>query len=323
LLLSSRVNNKPSRRANPPVADIITVGHLCIDSITLPNRQRPINILGGSSTYVSLAARRLDSRVGIISRIGNDFPEAYKWWLQQEGIDLTGVIKTEGAHTTSYELKYNEDLTDRTLRLRTVAPPIQAEDIPKNLKARIIHIAPIAHEIAPETAEQLRTSADVLSLDPQGLVRHFDADGNVNLQTLTDKHVLELIDIYKSSQQEIEVTTGQKDLDQAIKTVHDLGPKIVIITKGEGGATVSVEGAAHEVPACKPEKLVDPTGAGDAFIGGFLAEYAQGEDLAWCSHVGAAAASLVVEGIGPTFFGDRQEIYRRAHLLYSCSRTRV
>jgi sugar/nucleoside kinase (ribokinase family) len=79
---------------------------------------------------------------------------------------------------------------------------------------------------------------------------------------------------------------------------------------------VSVEGTIHNVPSFTPEKLVDPTGAGDAFMGGFLAEYARGEDSSWCSCVGSAIASLVVEGIGPTHFGDIDEIYRRARLLY-------
>jgi sugar/nucleoside kinase (ribokinase family) len=79
---------------------------------------------------------------------------------------------------------------------------------------------------------------------------------------------------------------------------------------------VSVEDTIHKVPAYKPEKIIDPTGAGDAFIGSFLAEYINGEDCSWCSYMGSAAASLVVEGVGPTFFGDKEEIYRRARLLY-------
>jgi sugar/nucleoside kinase (ribokinase family) len=297
------------------VHDIITVGHISIDSIILPTRQKPFTILGGSPTYVSLAAQRLDAKTAIISKIGNDFPEAYKWWLQQEGIDLTSIIKAENATTTSYELEYDADLTNRKLRLKALAPPIQPEDIPENTRARIIHIAPIAHELTSETAEKLRKSADILSLDPQGLLRHFDTNGNVTPETLADKRMLELIDIYKSSQPEIEATTREQDLTKAIETIHNYGAKIVIITQGDRGATISVENTIHEVPAYKPEKLVDPTGAGDAFIGGFLAEYVKGEECAWCSHVGSAVASLVVEGMGPTHFGDRQEIYRRAHVL--------
>jgi sugar/nucleoside kinase (ribokinase family) len=101
-----------------------------------------------------------------------------------------------------------------------------------------------------------------------------------------------------------------------VKAIHNHGVRIVIITLGSNGAAVSVEDTIHNVPAYKPERLVDPTGAGDAFVGGFLAEYVRGEDCSWCSCVGAAVASLVVEGIGPTFFGDKEEIIRRARVLY-------
>jgi sugar/nucleoside kinase (ribokinase family) len=184
------------------------------------------------------------------------------------------------------------------------------------LKARAIHIAPIAGEISFAIAEKLRSCAEVLSLDPQGLVRTFDENGNVTIGELTDKRILGLVDIYKSSLKEIQAITSLSDIDSAIKAVHEHGVKIVIVTLKASGAAVSVEDTIHRVPAYKPEKIIDPTGAGDAFIGSFLAEYVNGEDCSWCSYVGSATASLVVEGIGPTFFGDKEEIYRRARLLY-------
>jgi sugar/nucleoside kinase (ribokinase family) len=65
-----------------------------------------------------------------------------------------------------------------------------------------------------------------------------------------------------------------------------------------------------------PVQVTDPTGAGDAFIGGFLAEYVQGKDCSWCSCVGAAAASLVVEAVGPLHIGEKEQIYQRAQILY-------
>lgn len=296
--------------------DIISVGHFSIDSILLPSRQTPFVVLGGSAAYVCFAGRRLDAKVSAISKVGGDFPEAYIWWLSQEGVNLSGLVKVENAQTTRFELEYSSDLSDRVLQLKSRAPPITVEDLPNSLKAKAIHISPIAAEITYEVAEELRSCADVLSLDPQGLVRNFGENGDVTLGPLTDKRILGLIDVFKSSLKEIEAVTGLSELSSAIKAVHDHGVKIVIVTLGANGAAVSVEDTVHNVPAYKPEKLVDPTGAGDAFIGSFLAEYVRGEDCAWCSHVGSAAASLVVEGIGPTFFGDKEEIYRRARVLY-------
>jgi sugar/nucleoside kinase (ribokinase family) len=298
------------------VLDIVSVGHFVIDSILLPSRSAPFVVLGGSPTYVSLAARRLDAKVGVVSKVGGDFPSAYLWWLSQEGIDLSGITRVEGAHTARYELKYNSDLSDRLLRLKNTAPPITLTDLPNSLKARIIHIGPVAGEIAYEVVAKLKEYAEVLSLDPQGLVRSFDENGNVIHIQLTDTRILGLVDIFKSSKKEIESITGLSDMNLAMNSIHEHGVKIVIVTSGANGATVSVEDAVHVVPAFRSEKVVDPTGAGDAFIGGFLAEYVQGEDISRCSHVGSAIASLVVEGIGPTHFGDKTEIYRRASLLY-------
>ncbi len=296
--------------------DIVSVGHFSIDSILLPSRKAPFVVLGGSAAYACLSGRRLGAKVSAISKVGNDFPEAYVWWLSQEGVDLSALVKVESAQTTRFELDYNSDLSDRVLQLKDRAPPITIEDLPSSLKAKAIHIAPIAAEITYEVVEDLRSSADVLSLDPQGLLRNFGENGKVTLGPLNDKRILGLVDIFKCSLREIEILTGLSELESAMRAIHDHGVKIVIVTLGASGAAVSVEDTLHKVPACKPERLVDPTGAGDAFIGSFLVEYVRGEDCAWCSHVGSASASLVVEGIGPTFFGDQEEIYRRARALY-------
>ncbi len=296
--------------------DIVSVGHFSIDSIFLPDRKTPFVVLGGSTTYVSLAARCLESRVSAISKVGGDFPEAYRWWLDQEGVNLSGLKKVETASTTRFELKYSTDLSERTLHLKSKAPPIDVDDLPNPLKAFAIHVAPIAGEVTYEIVEKLKSHADVLSLDPQGLVRRFDESGNISLGSLADSRMLDLINVYKSSQSEIQAVTGQTDLVSAVESVHNHGVKIVIVTLGSKGALLSVEGTRYDVPACVPAKLVDPTGAGDAFISGFLSEYVNGENILRCACVGAAMASFVVEGIGPTFFGDKTQVYQRARELY-------
>jgi sugar/nucleoside kinase (ribokinase family) len=298
------------------VFDIVSIGHLCIDSIFLPNRPTPFVVLGSSAAYTSFAARRLNARVSLVSKVGNDFPAAYMWWLRQEGVDISTIIKIENAQTTRFELKYNLDLSDRVLRLKSRAPPIIIDDLPSSLKAEAIHIAPIANEITYDTAEKLKTCAKVLSLDPQGLVRNFDENGNITLCPLKDQRILDLVNIYKSSLTEIEAVTNQSDLNLAIRAIHDHGVKVVIVTLGMKGAILSVDGNFHNIPACKPEKIVDPTGAGDAFIGGFLVEYINDANYLRCACVGSAVASLVVETPGLTFSGDKAEIYRRARALY-------
>lgn len=296
--------------------DILTVGYLTVDSIHLPSRPTPISILGGACAYTSIAARRLGSRVAAISAVGDDFPKAYTWWLQQEGIDISRVTSVPNSKTTRFELKYSEDLSVRTLTLKNRGPAIEYEGQPEGSKATIVHLAPIAGEIEPALAENLKKQADFVSLDSQGLLRHFDNEGRMSLGKPFDEKILSMIDICKSSVDEIAVLTGQSELARSLRSIHDYGVKIVLVTNGPKGALLSSEGMVTEIPAIIPDKIADPTGAGDAFVGGFLSEYVIGSNLLRCACVGSAAASFVVESIGPTRFGDREEVYVRARGLY-------
>jgi len=297
-------------------SDVAVVGHFAIDTIRLPSRSAPFVVLGGSVTYVSFVTKRLDATVSIISKVGGDFPEAYMWWLREEGIDLSGVVKLKKERTTRFELEYSADLSNRTLKLESKATPIKLSNLPKSLQAKAVHVAPIAGEISYEVVERLKGHAEVLSLDPQGLLRRFSKTGNVTSRAKVDKRLFSLINIYKSSLDEINALTGHSDLKSAIKAVHDFGVETVIVTLGAKGAVLSVMGTLYNIPACSSRVFVDPTGAGDAFIGGFLTEYIRQKDSLWCACVGSAAASLVIEGIGPTFFGEKEEIYQRARSVY-------
>jgi len=296
--------------------DVAVIGHLSIDTILLPSRTAPFVVLGGSAAYTSFAAKRLQATTAIISKVGGNFPEAYLWWLRQEGIDLSSVIKRADEPTTGFELSYNADLSGRTLKLKSKGAQINLADLPADLHAKAVHIAPIDNEVSFEVVEHLKHYADVLSLDPQGLLRSFDEAGNVTENASVDKRIFGLINIYKSSQNEIYALTDQSELKLAIRAIHDFGVETVIVTMGAKGSVLSVEGAQYNIAACPSQVVVDPTGAGDVFMGGFLTEYLRQKESVWCACVGSAAASLVVEGIGPTYFGTKEEIYLRAKTLY-------
>ncbi|MBN1245099.1 carbohydrate kinase family protein [Candidatus Bathyarchaeota archaeon] len=296
--------------------DVAVAGHFAIDTIRLPSRSIPFVVLGGSVTYVSFVTKRLDGTVSIISKVGGDFPEAYMWWLREEGIDVSGVVKLKKGGTTRFDLEYSKDLSNRKLKLESKAAPIRLINLPKSLQAKAIHVAPIAGEISYEVVKKLKGRAEVLSLDPQGLLRRFGKTGKVTSSSSVDKRLFNLINVYKSSLEEISALTGHSDINAAINAIHDFGVKTVIVTLGAKGAVLSVEKTVYNIPACNSRVLVDPTGAGDAFIGGFLTEYIRQKDALWCACVGSAAASLVIEGIGPTFFGEKEEIYQRARSVY-------
>lgn len=290
--------------------DLVTVGHLAIDRIFSPKIVAPRPTLGGPPTYVSLSAKRLGAEVSVVSKVGGDFPAEYVTWLGAQGVDVSGLKRVEGAFTTRFILRYEDG--GRKLQVMSRAPPICPEDLPPNLQAKAVHVAPIVNEVPPETVGKLRKMVDILSLDPQGFVRKIDKEGNVGLRRWMDSQVLQQIDVYKSSVEEIRMVTGLKNPRSAMGKLSDYGIPIVMVTKGGEGSTLLYEGKYYNVPACKPRVILDPTGAGDAFIGAFLAEYVQGKDPLWCACVGSAAASFLLEGVGPAVFGAKGEVYARA-----------
>jgi len=290
--------------------DLVTVGHLAIDTIFSPKIFAPRPTLGGPPTYVSLSARRLGAEVSMVSKVGGDFPDEHVAWLGSSGVDVSGLKRVEAALTTRFILRYENG--KRKLRVVSQAPSIGPDDVPPNLQAEAIHVAPIVNEVPPETVGKLRKMVGVLSLVPQGFVRRIDKEGNVVLRRWTNPQVLQQIDVYKSSIDEIRMVTGLKNPRSAMRKVSDYGIPIVMITKGVEGSTLLYEGKFYDMPACKPRVILDPTGAGDAFIGAFLAEYVQGKDHLWCACVGSAAASFLLEGLGPAVFGSKKEVYARA-----------
>ena len=293
--------------------DLVTVGHFSIDFIRMKNSgSKPT--LGGPPTFVSLAAKNLGAKVSVISKVGYDFPKEYYEWLIREGIDLSMLKIVKDALTTSYMLIYDHN-GERRLILKARAPPINPDDIPESLSASVIHVSPIAHEVSCDVMKRLRRHADILSLDPQGILRRFCEDGRTCLGRLDEREILSKVDIFKASEREVEAATGESEMLRAIRRVHALGVSIVIVTRGERSTLLSLDGKIYQIPIFK-SRVVDTTGAGDVFIGAFLAEYLKGDDPVWCSCVGSASASYVIEEVGPRGFKSRSDVYKRASQIY-------
>jgi sugar/nucleoside kinase (ribokinase family) len=295
--------------------DLVTVGHFAIDTIGTPRTSQPRQALGGSSTYVSVAAARLGARVSVVSKVGADFPKEYVKWLEANGVDLSGLKTVRSAKTTRFALDYGGSW-GRRLRLEGRAPSIVVADVPLGLRAKTVHVAPIAGEMGHDVILKLRRVCEVLSLDPQGFVRSFDEKGRVGLKRWNDSDVFSRVDVFKSAVRELEVMTGERQVKKAVLKVAGCGVKVVIVTRGLRGSTLYCDGEFYDIPAYELRVVVDPTGAGDSFVGGFLAEYLKNDDPVWCCCVGSAAASFVVEGFGPERFGECHEVYERAHQIY-------
>jgi sugar/nucleoside kinase (ribokinase family) len=295
--------------------DLVTVGHFAIDTISSSRITPPATALGGPPTYVSIAAAKLGAKVSVISKVGEDFPIEYEEWLKTNHVDLSGLQHVANEVTTQFILEY-QNYDKRKLRLKARAPQIGTSDVPPSLEAKAIHVAPIANELSTDIIGKLRTHTGTLSLDPQGFTRAFNSDGSMHLKRWIRTKILELIDVYKSSLDEVKMVTGVADLRQAARKIQNHGVKVVVVTRGFEGSILHVNGVLHNVPALRSREVIDPTGAGDAYIGAFLAEYIRGNDPLWCASVGSASASFVVEDVGPRKFGDKQETYERAEQIY-------
>lgn len=295
--------------------DLVTVGHFAIDTINSPIVTPARTTLGGPPTYVSVAAARLGAKVSVISKVGGDFSREHRNWLLSNRVDLSGLKQVKNRVTTHFIIRY-QATNERKLQLKTRAPRISVMDIPPSLQAEAIHVAPIANELSTDTIAKLRKTTNTLSLDPQGFVRSFNTLGNMKPRHWAPRSTLELIDVYKSSIDELKMVVATHGVKEAARKIQDYGVKVVIATRGLKGSTLLIDNAFHNVPASKPQVVVDPTGAGDAYIGAFLAEYIEGKDPLWCACVGSAMASFVVEGVGPERFGTKQETYERAGRIY-------
>ena len=292
--------------------DLAVIGHYTIDRIIVGEGE-PRPTLGGPPTYTSIAARRMGATVTVISKVGKDFPDEYIAWLSRNGIDLTGLARVD-TPTTRFTSKFENE--ERVLQLKSVCSPILPEDIPVDLKTKCIHLGPVAREIPAETVSHVAKRTEVVSLDPQGFVRRFDREGNVLDQERLDVTVLRRIDILKASEGELKIAMGIDDLWKAMEAATKFGPNAVIVTKGVKGALMLYGRTRYEIPAYAPRLIIDPTGAGDAFIGAFMAEYVKGKDPSWCAAVGSATSSFVVEGIGPSSFGSKDDVLKRAERIF-------
>jgi len=295
--------------------DIVTVGHFTLDLISLPNKAQIKSTLGGPPTYVSLAAKKLNVNVSVISKVGKDFLDRYVRFLLKNGVDLSTLKRDESSMSTCFFLDYNTS-SERYLVLKNKAPSIKAVDVPDVLDVKTIHVAPVVNEIPNETLSKLRTFDSTISLDPQGFVRRFRKDGKASLRKLRNKCILNGVDIIKATYNEAEVITGHSDLKSIAKIFHKKGIEVVLITRGAEPTFLSVKDKMFLVPSAKSKSVVDTTGAGDVFIGGYLATFVNGEEPLWCACIGSAAASFVIEKYGPKGFGSVKQVQQRATTIY-------
>jgi len=290
-------------------------GNLTLDELDRNGKQevRP----GGSALYSSLAAAYLGARVSVVSNIGRDYPKNVLSLIRSRRINITGVRKFDG-HTTRFRISYTGD--SRKLELIHSGKTLKAGHIPGSLQA--IHLGPVFNEIGLDALAYARRHSEFLTVDVQGLLRAVGQDGFVRLVRRSIDPFLSKCNLVKATEEEARVIAPASTIVATARRLLRKGAQYVIITRGRSGSLlVKKYGGALHIPSVPESKVVDLTGAGDIFIGSWLATFMSVGDALWAAAVGAAFSSLSVRGVGVSKFRfDRKELFRRASWVYKNSR---
>ncbi|MDA8948182.1 PfkB family carbohydrate kinase [Flavobacteriaceae bacterium] len=277
---------------------LLVLGTMAYDAIETPFGKTG-KILGGCATYIGLAASHFKTECGLISIIGSDFEKKHLDLLKAKNLDLTGVEQLEGEKTFFWSGKYHNDLNSRTtldtqLNVLTKFKP----RIPDNFKdASVVLLGNLDPNVQLEVLDQMDTKPDLLIMDTM----------NFWIESYREKldELISRVDVISINDEEARQITQKYSLVEAAKDLQAMGPKYVVIKKGEHGALLFNGNDIFCAPGLPLEEVFDPTGAGDSFIGGFAAYLVQRkkvsfEDMKTAVIVGSALASFTVQEFGTT-----------------------
>ncbi len=275
---------------------VLIVGSMAYDEIETPNG-RSGKILGGAATYSSLAASYFDVNVNIISIVGGDFKKEYLDLLKSKGIDLTGLEIKQNEKTFYWHGKYSENMNQR----QSIATDLNVLEkfnpiVPGTYREPdILLLANLSPIVQHSVIKQLNKKPQLIVLDTMDFW----------IMTMLEEllAVIKEIDILTINDQEAYLLSRQNSVKAAAEKILEMGPKYVIIKKGEHGALLFSKEKAFYAPAMPLEQVFDPTGAGDTFAGGLCGFMASTgtytfDNLKNGVIAGSALASFTVEDFG-------------------------
>ena len=275
---------------------LLVVGSVAIDNVETPEGGRHDNLLGGSATHFSYAASFF-TPVRLVGVVGEDWPAEHTDLLKGRGIDTSGLQVVNGGKTFTWTGRYLPNMNDReTLDVQLNVFGEFNPVLPDNYKqAKYVFLAngvpAVQQKVLDQTPGRRLAVADTMDLWIDTQREDLDA-------------LMKQLDGLVLNDQEAKQLTGTENLALAGHLVRDMGPKFVIIKKGEHGAMFFSEHETYVLPAYPTEKVVDPTGAGDSFAGGMMGYLAEQDNdfdpqqLKTAMAYGTLAASFNVEGFG-------------------------
>ena len=247
---------------------VLVVGSMALDSVETPFGKRP-DALGGSATFFSVSASTLTD-VRVTAVIGDDFPEKHVELLKSKKIDLSGLERISGGKTFRWAGRYGENLNE-AITLDTQLNVFADFDpkLPEHYKtSEIVFLANIHPSLQLKVLEQVE-SPKLVALDTM----NFWIEGERKALT----QVLEKIDVLTINEGEARLLSGEHNIVKAAKAIRGMGPKVLIIKRGEYGALYFDGDHVFFAPGYPLEDVFDPTGAGDSFAGGMIGYLARHE----------------------------------------------
>ena len=272
---------------------ILVVGTVAFDSIETPYGSAE-RVLGGSASYFAVAASFF-APVQIVGVVGEDFPQEYRDLFARRGIDLKGLSREEGG-TFHWRGRYHEDLNVRdTVELQLNVLTGFVPRLPEPYRdAEYVFLGNIDPRMQLEVLDQLRrfrlVACDTMDHWIQGSGREL-------------RKVLSRVEMLVINDSEARLLSGDHNIVRAARSILKMGPKTVLIKRGEYGVLQFSDSSLFAVPAYPLEEVFDPTGAGDSFAGGFLGQLARSRDdsqggLRRAIVYGSVVASFAVEDFG-------------------------
>ncbi|WP_438977660.1 PfkB family carbohydrate kinase [Polaribacter sp.] len=278
------------------MSKLLAVGTVAFDAIETPFGKTD-KILGGSGTFVGLAASQFGVETGVVSVVGGDFPQEYLDMMNARGINTDGVEIIKEGKTFFWSGKYHNDMNSRDTLITELNVLENFQPIvPENFKdADIVMLGNLHPLVQASVLEQMSKRPKLVVLDTM----NFWMD--ISLNELHD--VLKKVDVITINDEEARQLSGEYSLVNAAKKIHEMGPKYVVIKKGEHGALLFNEGNMFFAPALPLAEVFDPTGAGDTFAGGFCGYLTKTQDVSFDNMknaiiYGSNLASFCVEKFG-------------------------
>jgi sugar/nucleoside kinase (ribokinase family) len=276
---------------------LIVVGSMAFDAIETPFGKVD-KIVGGSATYVAHTASYFVRPIQQVSIIGEDFPKEELDQLAERGVDLSGVEQVKGKKSFFWKGKYHLDMNTRdtlTTDLNVLADfnPVIPESYQGTEFLMLGNLDPV---VQLSVISQMKTRPKMIVLDTMNFWME------IAMPKLAE--VLQQVDALLVNDSEARQLSGQFSLVKAAREIMKMGPKYLIIKKGEHGALLFHNDQVFFAPALPLEDVFDPTGAGDTFAGGFIGHLARTKDISFDNLktaiiVGSAMASFCVEKFGP------------------------